>query len=96
MRSMWREISGVLVCGLLAGALLWGQANAAEVKVFKDCPDCPEMVVIPAGSSTWQKQQQFECVSQCSRQALTAKRDGRESDRVSQCDVDFSHMNSTT
>ncbi len=50
MRSMWREISGVLVCGLLAGALLWGQANAAEVKIFKDCPNCPEMVVIPAGS----------------------------------------------
>ncbi|MEJ1959439.1 MAG: SUMF1/EgtB/PvdO family nonheme iron enzyme [Nitrosomonadales bacterium] len=29
-----------------------GSAYAAEAKSFKDCPDCPEMVVIPAGSFT--------------------------------------------
>lgn len=47
-------VSGVLVCRLVPmAALLILAACAApvhEVHTFQDCADCPEMVVVPAGS----------------------------------------------
>ena len=45
----------VLALTALCGALLPGLAQAAAPqpgKVFKDCKDCPEMVVLPAGTFT--------------------------------------------
>ena len=45
----------LLGLGLVASAQAQGQyvkAAAGENKMFKDCADCPEMVVIPAGSFT--------------------------------------------
>ena len=51
MRSRLRYLLPLL-CGLLAAS----QCNAAATKTtpttFRDCPNCPEMVVIPAGSFT--------------------------------------------
>jgi formylglycine-generating enzyme required for sulfatase activity len=44
-----------LLLTLVCGAMLPGLAQAAESqpgKVFKDCKDCPEMVVLPAGTFT--------------------------------------------
>jgi formylglycine-generating enzyme required for sulfatase activity len=47
-----RALLGLVVfIFLLAGATAWGQAPSRlrNGDVFRDCPDCPEMVVIPAG-----------------------------------------------
>ena len=53
--SSLRTLSALALTALLAG-LLPGNAQAASPptpgKVFKDCKDCPEMVVLPAGRYT--------------------------------------------
>jgi hypothetical protein len=41
--------TGLVVALILANALLQIWQPDSD-KVFKDCADCPEMVVIPAGS----------------------------------------------
>jgi formylglycine-generating enzyme required for sulfatase activity len=44
-----------LACSFTASTLALAQSKAAPRaagSVFRDCPDCPEMVVIPAGSFT--------------------------------------------
>jgi formylglycine-generating enzyme required for sulfatase activity len=45
--ARWAALAfaAVLLCGTRASA----QAPPAPGSVFRDCPDCPEMVVIPAG-----------------------------------------------
>jgi len=44
---MGKQTNKVVVLILVA---ISSMANAQTDGVFKDCPDCPEMVVIPAGS----------------------------------------------
>jgi formylglycine-generating enzyme required for sulfatase activity len=54
MRSRFNPLAA-LTLAAACGALLPGLAQAATPqpgKVFKDCKDCPEMVVLPAGTFT--------------------------------------------
>ncbi|MDX2142319.1 MAG: SUMF1/EgtB/PvdO family nonheme iron enzyme [Rhodospirillaceae bacterium] len=46
----WMALAGVAVS--LSGAGLWGTSLSAEPRTFKDCADCPEMVVLPTGTFT--------------------------------------------
>lgn len=49
-RDVLRVVAGlVLAAGLLASAPAGAQAPSAPGSVFRDCPDCPELVVIPEG-----------------------------------------------
>src|SRR5262249_21340083 len=53
MRGRFLLVFGVI--GLVTSAPVQGQylrAAASKNHVFKDCGDCPEMIVVPAGSFT--------------------------------------------
>jgi formylglycine-generating enzyme required for sulfatase activity len=58
-----KVICAVWLCLAVTVALNFGQAHADQrITSFKDCPDCPDMVVIPAGSfmmgsDNWRSQQ---------------------------------------
>jgi formylglycine-generating enzyme required for sulfatase activity len=52
-----KTVQGVLVALVLLSEIAWGQSSASistrtPGTVFRDCVDCPEMVVLPAGSFT--------------------------------------------
>jgi formylglycine-generating enzyme required for sulfatase activity len=52
MRAGWFALAIACAAALVsAPVLVPGSADAqAPGTVFRDCPDCPEMVVVPAGS----------------------------------------------
>src|SRR5690606_6566377 len=41
-------ITIIVICAISS----WAQKSLKPGEVFRDCPDCPEMVVIPGGSFT--------------------------------------------
>ncbi len=41
-----------VVFGILISMFVAGQGLAADPKAFRDCADCPEMVIVPAGTFT--------------------------------------------
>jgi formylglycine-generating enzyme required for sulfatase activity len=54
MRSVRPSIKRIAAVSMLASAFLTGNSLAENLQrapgtVFRDCPRCPEMVVIPAG-----------------------------------------------
>ncbi|MFQ5766223.1 MAG: hypothetical protein ACE5GT_14980, partial [Rhodospirillales bacterium] len=45
-------LSVLAAVALAAAGVPWGAAGAEKLtpgKVFRDCPECPELVVVPAG-----------------------------------------------
>ena len=44
----WRAVGGLVVCAVLGAAVAAGAQAPGEV--FRDCPECPGMVVLPGGN----------------------------------------------
>ncbi len=57
LRASMRKISGywvgivLAVAAVIVGGTATAQDNAiSAAQTFRDCPECPEMVIVPAGS----------------------------------------------
>jgi formylglycine-generating enzyme required for sulfatase activity len=54
-------VAPVLACLALGGfTAAWAADKAGNVSLLRDCPDCPEMVVIPAGSFEMGSNDEFD------------------------------------
>ncbi len=49
---MLRRIIGLVLVAVAVSAIASAQDHLKPGETFRDCPECPEMAVIPAGSFT--------------------------------------------